>query len=251
MDRFWLPQYPPGVVADIDPDQLSSLKALIENSCDRFADRVAYISMGTSISFRDLEQRSRAFGAWLQHRAGLKAQDRVAIMLPNLLQYPIAMFGALRAGFVVVNTNPLYTVSELRHQLIDSGATAVVVLENFAATLAQALPGTNVRTVIVTSVGEQLKFPKGLIVDAVIRHVQKKVPKWHIQGARRFGEVLAEGRILELKSVNLTHDDIAYLQYTGGTTGVAKGAMLTHGNMVANVLQSRAWFVQVELEDIS
>ena len=251
MDRFWLPQYPPGVVADIDPDQLSSLKALIENSCDRFADRVAYISMGTSISFRDLEQRSRAFGAWLQHRAGLKAQDRVAIMLPNLLQYPIAMFGALRAGFVVVNTNPLYTVSELRHQLIDSGATAVVVLENFAATLAQALPGTNVRTVIVTSVGEQLKFPKGLIVDAVIRHVQKKVPKWHIQGARRFGEVLAEGRILELKSVNLTHDDIAYLQYTGGTTGVAKGAMLTHGNMVANVLQSRAWFVQVELEDIT
>jgi len=126
-----------------------------------------------------------------------------------------------------------------------------VVLENFAATLAQALPGTNVRTVIVTSVGEQLKFPKGLIVDAVIRHVQKKVPKWHIQGARRFGEVLAEGRILELKSVNLTHDDIAYLQYTGGTTGVAKGAMLTHGNMVANVLQSRAWFVQVELEDIT
>jgi long-chain acyl-CoA synthetase len=251
MDRFWLPQYPPGVVADIDPSQLSSLKALIENSCERFVDRVAYISMGTSITFGDLEQRSRAFGAWLQHRAGLKPGDRVAIMLPNLLQYPIAMFGALRAGFVVVNTNPLYTVSELRHQLIDSGATAVVVLENFAATLAQALPGTSVRTVIVTSVGEQLKFTKGLIVDAVIRHVQKKVPKWHIQGARRFGEVLAEGRALELKSVNLTHDDIAYLQYTGGTTGVAKGAMLTHGNMVANVLQSRAWFVQVELEDIT
>jgi long-chain acyl-CoA synthetase len=251
MDRFWLPQYPPGVVADIDPNQLGSLKALIENSCERFADRVAYISMGTSITFRDLEQRSRAFGAWLQHRAGLKPGDRVAIMLPNLLQYPIAMFGALRAGFVVVNTNPLYTVSELRHQLIDSGATAVVVLENFAATLAQALPGTGVRAIIVTAVGEQLKFPKGLIVNAVIRHVQKKVPKWHIQGARRFGEVLAEGRALELKSVNLTHDDIAYLQYTGGTTGVAKGAMLTHGNMVANVLQSRAWFVQVELEDIT
>jgi len=251
MDRFWLPQYPPGVVADIDPSQLSSLKALIENSCERFVDRVAYISMGTSITFGDLEQRSRAFGAWLQHRAGLKPGDRVAIMLPNLLQYPIAMFGALRAGFVVVNTNPLYTVSELRHQLIDSGATAVVVLENFAATLAQALPGTGVRAIIVTAVGEQLKFPKGLIVNAVIRHVQKKVPKWHIQGARRFGEVLAEGRALELKSVNLTHDDIAYLQYTGGTTGVAKGAMLTHGNMVANVLQSRAWFVQVELEDIT
>jgi len=251
MERFWLSQYPPGVVADIDANQLGSLKALIENSCERFADRVAYISMGTSMSFRDLEQRSRAFGAWLQHRASLKTGDRVAIMLPNLLQYPIAMFGVLRAGFVVVNTNPLYTVSELRHQLIDSGATAVVVLENFAATLAQALPGTSVRTVIVTSVGELLKFPKGLVVDAVIRHVQKKVPKWHVPGARRLKSVLSEGRSLELKPVNLTHDDIAYLQYTGGTTGIAKGAMLTHGNMVANVLQSRAWFVQVELEDIT
>ncbi len=251
MERFWLPQYPPGVVADVDVNQLGSLKELIEQSCERFADRVAYISMGTSISFRDLEQRSRAFGAWLQHSAGLKRGDRVAIMLPNLLQYPIAMFGALRAGFVVVNTNPLYTVSELRHQLADSGATAVLVLENFAATLAQALPGTSVRTVIVTSVGEQLHFPKGLIVDAVVRHVQKKVPKWHIEGARRLKDVLSEGRALELKPVNLTHDDLAYLQYTGGTTGVAKGAMLSHGNMVANVLQSRAWFVQVELEDIT
>jgi long-chain acyl-CoA synthetase len=144
LDRFWLPQYPPGVAADIDAGQLGSLKALIEKSCEQFADRVAYISMGTSMTFRDLEQRSRAFGAWLQHRAGLKTGDRVAIMLPNLLQYPIAMFGALRAGFVVVNTNPLYTVSELKHQLADSGATAVLVLENFAATLAQALPGTSV-----------------------------------------------------------------------------------------------------------
>jgi long-chain acyl-CoA synthetase len=246
-----LPQYPPGVVADVDISQFASLKALIESSCERFADRVAYISMGTSITFRDLEQRSRAFGAWLQHSAGLKHGDRVAIMLPNLLQYPIAMFGALRAGFVVVNTNPLYTVSELKHQLADSGATAVLVLENFAATLAQALPGTSVRTVIVTSVGEQLKFPKSMIVDTVIRHVQKKVPKWHIEGACRLKDVLKEGRALELQPVNLTHDDLAYLQYTGGTTGVAKGAMLSHGNMVANVLQSRAWFVQVELDDIT
>jgi long-chain acyl-CoA synthetase len=251
VERFWLPQYPPGVVADVDVNQLSSLKELIEQSCERFADRVAYISMGTPITFRDLEQRSRAFGAWLQHRAGMKTGDRIAIMLPNLLQYPIAMFGALRAGFVVVNTNPLYTVSELRHQLADSGATAVLVLENFAATLAQALPGTSVRTVIVSSVGEQLHFPKGLMVDAVIRHVQKKVPRWHIEGARRLKDVLSEGRALELEAVDLTHDDLAYLQYTGGTTGVAKGAMLSHGNMVANVLQSRAWFVQVELEDIT
>ena len=248
MERFWLAQYPPGVAADVDASRFASLKALIENSCERYADRVAYISMGTSISFRDLEQRSRAFGAWLRNRAGLAPGDRVAIMLPNLLQYPIAMFGALRAGLVVVNTNPLYTVSELKHQLTDSGASAVLVLENFAATLEQALTGTQVRTVIVTSVGEQLKFPKGMIVNAVIRHVQKKVPPWHIQGARRFNDVLTEGGALELGSVTVTHDDIAYLQYTGGTTGVAKGAMLTHGNMVANVLQSGAWFQQVEID---
>jgi long-chain acyl-CoA synthetase len=251
MDRFWLAQYPPGVVADIDANEFASLKALIESSCERFADRTAYRSMGTAVSFRELEQRSRAFGAWLQHRAGLKPGDRVAIMLPNLLQYPIAMFGALRAGLVVVNTNPLYTVAELKHQLIDSGATAVLVLENFAATLEQALPGTGVREVIVTGVGDQLRFPKGLLINAVLRHVHRKVPRWHIQGARRFRDVLAAGRSLELLPVTLGHDDLAYLQYTGGTTGVSKGAMLTHGNMVANVLQSRAWFVQVELEDIT
>ncbi|HEY3809366.1 MAG TPA: AMP-binding protein [Steroidobacteraceae bacterium] len=250
MDRFWLPLYPPGVPADIDVSQVASLKALIETAFGQFADRNAFISMGTPMTYRELDARSAAFAAWLQH-AGLKPGDRVAIMLPNLLQYPIAMFGALRAGLVVVNTNPLYTVSELAHQLRDSGASAVLVLENFAATLEQALPGTAVRQVIVSGVGDQIKFPKGAIVNLVLRHVHRKVPKWHIDGARRFNEVLRQGAALALQPVPLGHDDVAYLQYTGGTTGVAKGAMLTHGNMVANVLQSRAWFQQVQIDNIS
>ena len=248
MDKIWLGQYPPGVAAEVDVFAIDSLKALIEGACERYADRVAYHCMGTALSYRELDARSRAFGAWLQHRAGLKSGDRIAIMLPNVLQYPIAMFGALRAGLVIVNTNPLYTATELEHQLKDSGAVAVVVLENFAATLEQALPATSVRQVIVTGVGDQLRWPKGLIVNAVLRHVHKKVPRWHIDQARSFRTVLKQGRALSLLPVSLDHADLAYLQYTGGTTGIAKAAMLTHGNMVANVLQSRAWFQQVALE---
>ena len=248
MDKIWLGQYPPGVAAEVDVFAIDSLKALIEGACERYADRVAYHCMGTALSYRELDARSRAFGAWLQHRAGLKSGDRIAIMLPNVLQYPIAMFGALRAGLVIVNTNPLYTATELEHQLKDSGAVAVVVLENFAATLEQALPATSVRQVIVTGVGDQLRWPKGLIVNAVLRHVHKKVPRWHIDEARSFRAVLKQGRALSLLPVSLDHADLAYLQYTGGTTGIAKAAMLTHGNMVANVLQSRAWFQQVALE---
>jgi long-chain acyl-CoA synthetase len=251
MDRFWLPLYPPGVPADIEVTAYASLKALIEQAFERYAERVAYISMGTSLTYRELEAQSRAFGAWLQQRAGLKRGDRIAIMLPNLLQYPIAMFGALRAGLVVVNTNPLYTSSELANQLKDSGASAVLVLENFAATLAQALPGTNVRQIIVTGVGDRLKFPHGPIVNFVLRHVHRKVPRWHIDQAQRFNDVLRAGQTLALRPMPLNHEDLAYLQYTGGTTGISKGAMLTHGNMVANVLQSRAWFQQVELDHIT
>jgi long-chain acyl-CoA synthetase len=248
MDKIWLGQYPPGVAAEVDVFAIDSLKALIEGACERYADRVAYHCMGTALSYRELDARSRAFGARLQHRAGLKSGDRIAIMLPNVLQYPIAMFGALRAGLVIVNTNPLYTATELEHQLKDSGAVAVVVLENFAATLEQALPATSVRQVIVTGVGDQLRWPKGLIVNAVLRHVHKKVPRWHIDQARSLRAVLKQGRALSLLPVSLDHADLAYLQYTGGTTGIAKAAMLTHGNMVANVLQSRAWFQQVALE---
>jgi len=249
MERFWLRQYPPGVAADVDVFEFDSLKVLIEGAMARYADRIAYRSMGTAIGYRKLDARSRAFGAWLQHRAGLKPGDRIAIMLPNLLQYPIAMFGALRAGLVVVNTNPLYTATELEHQLKDSGAVAVVVLENFAATLERALRGSAVRQVIVTGVGDQLRWPKGPIVNAVLRHVHKKVPRWRIDEARSFREVIRQGRALPLLPVSLDHEDLAFLQYTGGTTGVSKGAMLTHGNMVANVLQSRAWFQQVALDN--
>ena len=248
MSRFWLPQYPAGVAADIDPFAMSSLKALIEDACERYADRIAYRSMGTSMTYRELEQRSRAFAAWLQQKAGIASGERVAIMLPNVLQYPIAMFGALRGGYVVVNVNPLYTASELEHQLKDSGATAVVVLENFAATLEHALPDTAVKHVIVTSVGDLLSAPKGTLVNFVLRHVQRRVPRWLIPGSRGMRHVLAEGRKLALQSVRIDRDDLAYLQYTGGTTGVAKGAMLSHGNMVANIQQCRAWFLQKAMD---
>jgi long-chain acyl-CoA synthetase len=248
MDRIWLREYPPGVPADIDPHQIASLKVLIEDACQKYADRIAYRSMGTSITYRELDRRSRAFGAWLQQQAGLKSGDRIAIMLPNVLQYPVAMFGALRAGLTIVNTNPLYTSSELEYQLKDSGAVAVVVLENFAHVLEQALPHTNVRQVIVTGVGDLLNWPKGAIVNFVLRRIRKQVPRWLIPEARRFGEVLSQGRALQLMPVRLDHNDLAYLQYTGGTTGVAKGAMLTHGNMVANILQSSAWFQQMPLD---
>jgi long-chain acyl-CoA synthetase len=251
MDRFWLRQYPPGVPQDIDPHEASSLKELLERACERYADRIAYRSMGTAITYRELERQSRAFGAWLQQRAGLKRGDRIAIMLPNLLQYPIAMIGALRAGLVVVNTNPLYTASELEHQLKDSGAVAIVVLENFAATLEQALPLTGVRHVIVTAVGDLLSQPKGVMINLILRHVQRKVPRWLIPGARSFRAVLREGAPLTLAAIALEPSDLAYLQYTGGTTGVAKGAMLSHGNMVANVLQCRAWFQQKALDNVT
>jgi long-chain acyl-CoA synthetase len=250
MDRFWLSRYPAGIPADIDPAEFSSLKALIEAACERYAPRIAYHSMGTSMRYDTLAARSAAFGAWLQHQ-GFQRGDRIAIMLPNLLQYPIAMFGALRAGLTVVNTNPLYTTEELAGQLKDSGAVAVVVLENFAATLQSALPGTSVRAVIVTGVGDCLRAPKGALVNFVLRHVQKKVPRWSIRGAQRFGRVLAAGSAMALREVELKGEDLAYLQYTGGTTGGPKGAMLTHGNMVANILQCRAWFQQVALEHVT
>ncbi len=251
MSRFWLAQYPAGVPRDIDALAITSLKALIEDAFERYADRVAYRSMGSAMTYRELEQRSRAFGAWLQQRAGLASGDRVAIMLPNVLQYPIAMFGALRAGFVVVNVNPLYTAAELEHQLKDSGAVAVVVLENFAATLEQALPDTAVRHVIVTGVGDLLSPVKGTLVNFVLRHVQRRVPRWLIPEARSLRTVLAQGRPLTLRPVKLDRDDLAYLQYTGGTTGVAKGAMLTHGTMVANIQQCRAWFQQKALDRVT
>jgi len=247
MDRFWIKQYPPGTPADIDPTEYQSLKALIELSCKKFAERVAYLQMDHRLSYAELDRLSTRFAGWLQAQ-GLKRGDRIAIMLPNILQYPIVMCGALRAGLVVVNTNPLYTESEVEYQLRDSGAAALVVLENFASTVQQALPKTSVKHVVVTAVGDLLPFPKGTLVNFVLRYIQRKVPGWKIPAAHLLPEIL-QSASETIEPVSLGHEDIAFLQYTGGTTGVSKGAMLTHGNLVANVLQSRAWFKQVEIDN--
>ena len=247
MDRFWTRQYPPGTPTDIDPGEYASLKALIDSSCEQFATRTAFIQMDQRLSYAELDRLSGRFAAWLQY-SGLKKGDRVAVMLPNIFQYPVVMFGALRAGMVVVNTNPLYTPTELEHQLRDSGAAVLVVLENFASVAQQALATTSVRHVVVTGVGDLLRFPKGALVNFVLRHVRRQVPPWTLPTAQTLEGVLKSSPD-KPEPVEVTHDDIAYLQYTGGTTGLAKGAMLTHGNMVANVLQCRAWFKQVELDD--
>jgi long-chain acyl-CoA synthetase len=244
MERYWLKSYPPGVPADIDPNEFRSLKHVAESCFQKYARLDAYVQMGHTMTYQDVDEHSRAFGAWLQQRAGLRKGQRIAIMMPNLLQYPVAMIGALRAGLVVVNTNPLYTMRELEHQLKDSGAEAIVILENFCSILQQVLPNTGVKTVIVTGVGDLLGFPKSAIVNFVVKHRRKQVPAWSIPGALRFTNVLSEGLRLPLDPVEVNHDDVAYLQYTGGTTGVSKGAVLTHRNMVANVLQGKSWFNQ-------
>jgi long-chain acyl-CoA synthetase len=241
MERIWLKSYPPGMATDIDPGTLPSLKHMAERSFKDFAQRTAYIQMGRRLSYGELDRKSRDFAAWLQNVAALKRGDRLAIMLPNVLQYPIAMFAALRAGFTVVNTNPLYTARELEHQLRDAGCVAIVVLENFAHVLETVLPKTSIRHVITTSVGEMLAFPKSAVVDFVVRRIRKQVPRWHFPGAVSFSAVLAAGRNQPLNDVAVGHNDVAFLQYTGGTTGVAKGAVLTHGNLCANVLQASAW----------
>ena len=241
MEKIWLKSYPPGVAAEIDPSRLRSLKELIESCCAMHRDQVAYVQMGRELSYAEVDRLSRGFGAWLQKVAKLAQGERMAIMLPNVLQYPIAMFGALRAGLTVVNTNPLYTAPELEHQLNDAGASAVLVLENFAHILQEVLPRTKVKQVIVTAVGDLLQFPKSTLVNFVVRRVRKQVPVWRIPGAVDFKEVVRAGCRLELDDVSVGPDDLAYLQYTGGTTGVAKGAMLTHRNVSSNVLQAEGW----------
>ncbi len=248
MERTWLRQYPEGVPADVDVRAYSSLKEILEKTCARFGDLPAYGNMGVSITYRELDEASRAFGAYLQKVAGLKRGDRVAIMLPNLLQYPIALFGALRAGMTVVNTNPLYTARELEHQLKDSGASAIVVLENFASTLQQVLARTSVKKVITTQIGDLFPPVKAWLTNFVVKHVKKMVPPWNIAGTTSFKAALAAGQAQTLDDVPLALDDLAFLQYTGGTTGVAKGAMLTHGNLVANLQQVAAWIAR-DLDD--
>ncbi len=241
MNRPWLSQYPAGVPTEIDLQQFSSLVDMLTTRCTRFADLPAYRSMGAPMSFRELDEASRAFAAWLQKSTGLQRGDRVALMLPNLLQYPVALFGVLRAGMVVVNVNPLYTPRELELQLKDAGASAIVVLENFAHILEQVIGATAVRTVVTTQVGDLLPPLQRLLTNSVVKHVKKLVPAWQLRGAVGFRQVLSAGRSQTLDEVALGHDDLAFLQYTGGTTGVTKGAMLSHGNMVANVLQVAAW----------
>jgi long-chain acyl-CoA synthetase len=241
MDRIWLKSYPDGVPADIDPGKLRTLVQLIDEGCARYADSPAYVQMGRSLTYREVDELSRRFAAYLQKTARLAKGERLAIMLPNVLQYPIAMFAALRSGLVVVNTNPLYTAPELEHQLTDSGATAILVLENFAHVVAKVLPRTQLKHVFVTSVGDMLGFPKSAIVNYVVRKRRKQVPPWHISGAVSFKTALAAGERLTLDPVEVRPEDLGYLQYTGGTTGVAKGAMLTHANVTANILQAEAW----------
>jgi len=241
MEKIWLKSYPEGVPAEIDLREYASLKDILEKSCERYADLPAFSNMGATITYSQLDRMSRAFGAYLQGSVGLSKGDRVAIMMPNLLQYPVTMFGALRAGMTVVNVNPLYTPRELQHQLADSGARVIVVLENFANTLQQGLDRTSVEHVLTTRIGDLLSFPMSTITNLVVKYVKGMVPEWHIPKAVDLRRALEGG---QLAPVEVTQDDIAFLQYTGGTTGVPKGAVLTHGNMVANLQQTAAWIGQ-------
>jgi long-chain acyl-CoA synthetase len=239
MERIWLKQYPPGVPADIDVTQYSSLVELLEESFAKFSDRKAFICMDKSISYRDLDEMSLALAAYLQSK-GLQKGARVALMMPNVLQYPISTAAVLRAGYAVVNVNPLYTPRELEHQLKDSGAEAIIVLENFATTVQQVIAKTAVKHVIVGSMGDLLGF-KGVIVNLVVRRVKKMVPPYSIPGAVTFNDAVAAARGMKLNKPRISPDDVAFLQYTGGTTGISKGATLLHRNILANVLQNDAW----------
>jgi long-chain acyl-CoA synthetase len=239
MERIWLKQYPPGVPADIDVTQYTSLVELLEESFAKFSDRKAFICMDKSISYRDLDELSLALAAYLQSK-GLPKGARVALMMPNVLQYPVSTAAVLRAGYAVVNVNPLYTPRELEHQLKDSGAEAIVVLENFATTVQQVIAKTAVKHVIIGSMGDLLGL-KGMIVNLVVRRVKKMVPAYSLPDAVSFNDAIAAGRSMKLSKPKLTLDDVAFLQYTGGTTGVSKGATLLHRNILANVLQNDAW----------
>ena len=241
MEKIWLKAYPEGVPADINPDHYRSLVHVLEHSCDTFADRPSYMNLGHSISYAELDKLSQAFASYLQNTLHLKKGDRVMLMMPNLLQYPVALFGILRAGMIAVNTNPLYTPDELLHQVNDSGAETIVVLSNFAQTLEKALPKTKLRHIIVTEIGDCLGFPKKQIVNFVVRYIKKMIPPWKIRGTIPFNRVLEEGSKTTFNRVDVIGEDVAFLQYTGGTTGISKGAVLTHRNMVANLEQASAW----------
>jgi len=239
-ERFWLKQYPEGVPAEIDVTQYRSLTHLLEEAFSKYRDRQAYVCMDVFMTFGQLDERSRVMGAWLQSK-GLKPGARIAIMMPNVLQYPVCIAAILRAGYTVVNVNPLYTARELEHQLSDSGAEAIIVLENFAATLVQALPKTQIKHIVVASMGDMLGFFKGALVNFVVRAVKKMVPPFELPNAIRFNTMMSEGERLTLQPVEQSREDVAFLQYTGGTTGVSKGATLLHKNIIANLLQNQEW----------
>ncbi|MGD9388767.1 MAG: AMP-binding protein [Gammaproteobacteria bacterium] len=241
MDKIWLQEYPEGVPAEIDVNEFPSLREFLEQSFSKYRSLPAFTNMGHSISFGELDEMSRYLGAWLQKNAGLSKGDCVAVMMPNVIQYAVAVAAILRAGLTVTNVNPLYTPRELQHQLKDSGAKAIILVENFASTLQKVRHETGVKTVVVTAIGDMLPVPKRHLVNFVIRKVKKMVPAWDIPDAVPFHKALKEGKWQTMDTPPLGHDDIAFLQYTGGTTGVAKGAMLTHHNIIANLLQARAW----------
>ncbi|MBP6215933.1 MAG: long-chain fatty acid--CoA ligase [Luteimonas sp.] len=239
--RPWLAHYPAGVPAEIDVNEFSSIPAVLERAIQQFGDNIAYSNLGKTLTYAEVDRLSRQFAAYLLGELKLKKGDRVAIMMPNCLQYPIATFGILRAGLTVVNVNPMYTARELKHQMVDSGASVILVLDNFARTVQDVLADTAVRQVITTGLGDMLGFPKGNIVNFVLRYVKKMVPDYDIPTAIRFKDALLLGSRHQLPPITIEHEDIAFLQYTGGTTGVAKGAMLTHRNLVANMQQASAW----------
>jgi long-chain acyl-CoA synthetase len=238
----WLQSYPEGVPAEIDFAQYSSILDIFEQSCAEYRDRTAYINFDRAMTYTELDRLSRDFAAWLQSK-GMRKGDRIALMMPNVLQYPVALFGAMRAGMVIVNTNPMYTARELRHQLTDSGARAIVIVENFAQVLEKIRDEVPVEQVITTRIGDLLGFPKSLLLNLVLKYVKKAVPPFNLPGATQFNDALAAGARLEVAPAGLELDDLAFLQYTGGTTGVAKGAMLTHRNLVANMMQAKAWMI--------
>lgn len=240
MEKIWLKNYPPGVPAEIDMSPRDTLVTMLDDAFGAYPDRPAFACTGKQVSYRELEQQSADFGAWLQHSAGLQPGARIAIMLPNILQYPVAMFGALRAGMVVVNVNPLYTARELEHQLVDSGAEAIVILANFAHVLEKVISSTAVKTVVVTEFGDLLGWPRSALVNFVLKRVKKMVPDYSLPGHVRFARSLAEGAGSSLTRPELDGESLAFLQYTGGTTGPSKGAMLPHRSVYANVLQMSA-----------
>lgn len=241
MDKIWLEQYPAHVPAEIDTHVYNSLIDVFQINAEKYADRPALVNLGKTLTYRQFNELTRDFAAYLRHEIGLKPGERIAIMMPNILQYPIAMFGALRAGLIVVNTNPLYTDRELQHQLKDSGATAIVILENFATTLQHVLPNTDIKHVITTQIGDLLGGAKGWLVSFVVKYIKKMVPAFSLPQAISFKQTLSLGRKHKLEPVTVQHEDVAFLQYTGGTTGVAKGAMLSHRNLIANLLQAESW----------